>query len=86
VQVSHYGASSFFTPDEEGLGLVDTDAVTLVSASARYAFGPAELYVSADNLLNEEYVSPNNQAGGSGSFSYYRGAGRRVTLGVAARF
>lgn len=86
IQVSHYGASSFFTPDEEGLGLVDTEAVTLVSASARYALGPAEVYIAADNLLNEEYISPNNQAGGSGSFSYYRGAGRRVTLGVAARF
>jgi hypothetical protein len=31
LQVTHYGASSFFTPDEEGLGLVDTDAVTLVA-------------------------------------------------------
>jgi len=86
VQVTHYGASSFFTPAEEGLGLVDTEAVTLVSASARYAIGPAELYVAADNLLNENYISPNNQAGGAGSFFYYRGAGRRLTLGVAARF
>ena len=86
LQVSHYGASSFFAPAEEGLGLVDTEAVTLVSASARYAIGPAELYVAADNLLNENYISPNNQAAGSGSFAYYRGAGRRVTLGVAARF
>jgi len=86
LQVTHYGASSFFTPDEEGLGLVDTDAVTLVSASARYAIGPAELYIAADNLLNENYISPDNQAGGAGSFAYYRGAGRRLTLGVAARF
>lgn len=86
LQLSHYGASSYFTPADEGLGLVDTDAVTLVSASARYAVGPAELYVAADNLLDESYVSPNNQAAGSGSFSYYRGAGRRLTLGVAARF
>jgi len=86
VEVTHYGASSFFTPDEEGLGLIDTDAVTLVSASARYRIGPAELYVAADNLLNESYISPDNQAAGSGTFSYYRGAGRRLTLGVAAKF
>ncbi|WP_165356399.1 TonB-dependent receptor [Sphingosinicella sp. BN140058] len=86
LQVSHYGASSFFSPAEEGLGLVDTDAVTLVSASARYGIGPAEIYVAADNLLDETYISPNNQAAGSGSFAYYRGAGRRITLGVAARF
>lgn len=86
LQVTHYGASSFFSPAEEGLGLVDTDAVTLVSVNARYSIGPAELYVAADNLLNESYISPDNQAGGSGSFFYYRGAGRRITLGVAARF
>ncbi|WP_158266622.1 TonB-dependent receptor [Allosphingosinicella deserti] len=86
LQVSHYGASSFFSPAEEGLGLVDTDAVTLVSASARYAIGPAELYVAADNLLDETYISPNNQAAGAGSFAYYRGAGRRITLGVTTRF
>ena len=86
LQVSHYGASSFFSPTEEGLGLIDTKAVTLVSATLRHDLGPAELYVSADNLLDEVYVSPNNQAAGSGSFSYYRGAGRRRTLGVAARF
>ncbi len=86
VQVTHYGASSVFSPTEEGLGLIDTDAVTLVSASARYGIGPAELYVAADNLLNQRYVSPNNQAAGSGGFSYYRGAGRRITFGVSARF
>ena len=86
LQVTHYGASSFFSPTEEGLGLVDTKAVTLVGASARYGIGPAQLYVAADNLLNENYINPNNQAAGSGSFAYYRGAGRRVTLGVAARF
>jgi iron complex outermembrane recepter protein len=86
LQLTHYGASSFFTPAEAGLGLIDTKAVTLVSASARYAIGPAELYISADNLLDEDYISPDNQAAGSGSFAYYRGAGRRLTLGVAARF
>lgn len=86
VQISHYGASSFFTPAQAGAGLVDTDATTLTSASARYATGPVELYIAADNLLNESYVSPNNQAAGSGSFAYYRGAGRRMTLGMAARF
>lgn len=86
LQVSHYGASSFFSPAEEGLGLVDTEAVTLVSASARYGIGPVKIYVAADNLLNENYIGPNNQAAGAGSFSYYRGAGRRVTLGVTTRF
>jgi iron complex outermembrane recepter protein len=86
LQVTHYGASSFFSPAEEGLGLVDTEAVTLVSASARYGIGPAELYVAADNLLNENYISPSNQADGAGSFAYYRGAGRRLTLGVTTRF
>lgn len=86
LQVTHYGASSYFTAAEEGLGFVDTDAVTVVSATARYAIGPAELYVSADNLLNQTYINPSNQAGGAGSFAYYRGAGRRLTFGVAAKF
>lgn len=86
LQLSHYGASSFFTPAEEDLGLVETDAVTLVSATARYTAGVAELFVGADNLLDETYISPSNQAAGSGTFAYYRGAGRRVTLGVRSRF
>jgi iron complex outermembrane receptor protein len=86
LQASHYGASLFFSPTEEGLGRIDTDAVTLLGASARYDLGPAELYVAADNLLDESYISPNNQAAGSGSFAYYRGAGRRLTLGISARF
>ena len=86
LQVTHYGASSFFSPADEGLGLVESDAVTLASASLSYDLGPAQLYVAADNLLNENYISPNNQAAGAGSFAYYRGAGRRVTLGVTTRF
>jgi iron complex outermembrane receptor protein len=86
LQVTHYGASSFFSPAEQGLGFVESSAVTLLSASVRHAIGPAELYLSADNLLNENYISPNNQAAGAGSFAYYRGAGRRLTFGMAARF
>jgi iron complex outermembrane recepter protein len=86
LQVSHYGSSSFFTPAEEGLGFIETEAVTLLSGSASYDLGPAEIYVAADNLLNEDYISPSTQAAGSGSFAYYRGAGRRVTLGIATRF
>lgn len=86
LQATHYSASSFFTPAEEGLGFIETGAVTLLAASASYRFGRVEIYASADNLLNEDYVSPSNQASGSGSFFYYRAPGRRVTLGLTTRF
>jgi len=86
VQANHYGASGFFSPAEEGLGFIESEAVTLLSGSARYEIGPGAVYMAADNLLNESYVSPGNQPSGAGGFNYYRAPGRRLTLGYTARF
>lgn len=86
LQMTHYGASSFFSPGEQAIGFVDTDAVTLASGSIGYRLGPVELYVAADNLFNKSYVSVANQVQGQGGFSYMEAAGRRVTLGVSSRF
>lgn len=85
LQLTHYGASSYFTPTQEALGLVDTDAVTLLSGSLAYDFGAVTLYAAADNLLDESYVSPAAQADGVGFFTY-EAPGRRVTVGISARF
>ncbi len=85
-QLTHYGASSYFTPTEQAIGFVDTDAVTLGSGSIGYRLGPIELYVAADNLFNKRYISVANQVQGQGGFTYMQAAGRRVTLGVSSRF
>lgn len=85
-QLTHYGASSYFTPTEQAIGFVDTDAVTLGSGSVGYRFGPVELYVAADNLFNNRYISVANQVQGQGGFTYMQAPGRRVTLGVSSRF
>ena len=84
-QVTHYGASSFFTPGEEAVGFVDSEAVTLASARIGYDIGPVTLFAAADNLFDEIYVTPSSQATGTG-FSDYEAPGRRVTLGVRGRF
>jgi len=86
LQITYYGGSSYFSPAEQGLGFVDTESVTLLSGSVGYRTRVGELYLAADNLLNNEYISPNNQAAGAASFAYYRGAGRRVTLGYSVDF
>ncbi len=85
LQVNHYGASSYFTPTQETVGLVDSDAVTLASADISYAAGPVTFYVAADNLLDEVYVNPASQVDGLDSFDY-EAPGRRLTLGVRGRF
>lgn len=85
-QLTHYGASSYFTPTEQAIGFVDTEAVTLGSGSIGYRLGPLELYVAADNLFNKRYISVANQVQGQGGFTYMQAAGRRVTLGVSSRF
>lgn len=85
-QLTHYGASSYFSPSEQTIGFVDTAAVTLASGSISYKVGPVELYAAADNLFNKSYVSVANQVQGQGGFTYMEAAGRRVTLGVAGRF
>ena len=85
-QVTHYGASAYFSADDEGLGFVDTDAVTLVSTGVSYQFGSMELYASADNLLDKRYVSVASQTQGRGGFTYMEAPGRRVTLGITGRF
>lgn len=85
LQVSHYGASSYFTATEEAIGLVDTDAVTLVGLDLSYALGPVTLYAAAENLFNEAYVTPASQATGAG-FTDYEAPGRRVTIGISGRF
>ena len=86
LQATYYGSSSYFSPSEESIGFVDTDAVTLASASIAYDLGPFELYASADNLFDKRYVSVSNQVQGTGGFSYGEAPGRRVTVGVSARF
>ncbi|NJO33302.1 MAG: TonB-dependent receptor [Rhodospirillales bacterium] len=86
AQVTHYGPSSYFTDVEEGLGSIDTAAVTLASAGLRYTIGRVELYLSADNLFDQRYISVASQNQGPGGFSYVEAPGRRVTVGVSGRF
>lgn len=85
LQVTHYGASSYFTPTQEAVGLVDSDAVTLASANVAYDLGPVTLYAAADNLFDEVYVNPAAQGDGLDFFNY-EAPGRRVTLGIRGRF
>lgn len=85
-QLTHYGASSYFTPAEQSVGFVDTAAVTLASGNIGYKVGPVEFYLAADNLFNKRYVSVANQVQGQDGFSYMEAAGRRITLGVTGRF
>lgn len=84
LQLSHFGSSSYFSPNEEAIGFVDTEAYTLLSASAGYDFGPARVYLAADNLLDESYVNPFVQV--RGFFTNFLAPGRRVTLGIRGRF
>jgi len=86
LQATHYGASSYYAPGEESVGLVDTDAVTLASGTLRYDFGAWQAYLAADNLFDRRYISPADQVQGLGGFTYAEAAGRRVTVGVSARF
>jgi iron complex outermembrane receptor protein len=85
AQVTHYGASSFFTPTQQALGFVDSDAVTLASANIGYDLGRVRLYLAADNLFDEVYVNPASQGDGLDFFNY-EAPGRRVTIGVSGRF
>lgn len=85
LQVTHYGASSYFTPGQEAIGFVDSDAVTLAGADVAYDAGPVTFYAAADNLFDEVYVNPASQSDGFDFFNY-QAPGRRVTLGARARF
>jgi len=85
AQVTHYGASSFFTPTQQALGFVDSDAVTLASANIGYDLGRVRLYLAADNLFDEVYVNPASQGDGLDFFNY-EAPGRRVTIGINGRF
>lgn len=85
LQVTHYGASSYFTPGQEAIGFVDSDAVTLAGADVSYDAGPVTVYAAADNLFDEVYVNPASQSDGFDFFNY-QAPGRRLTLGVRARF
>jgi iron complex outermembrane receptor protein len=85
AQVTHYGASSFFTPTQEDFGFVDSDAVTLASANIGYDLGRVRLYLAADNLFDEVYVNPASQGDGLDFFNY-EAPGRRLTIGVSGRF
>lgn len=85
-QLTHYGASSYFSPSEEAIGFVDTAAVTLASGGISYKIGPVEIYASADNLFDKRYISVSNQVQGTGGFTYMEAAGRRVTIGLTSRF
>lgn len=85
LQVTHYGASSYFSPSQEAIGFVDSEAVTLASASLSYTRGKLTFYAAADNLFDEEYITPSAQATGGG-FLDYEAPGRRVTLGIRGAF
>ncbi len=85
AQITHYGASSFFTPTQQALGFVDSDAVTLASANIGYDLGRVRLYLAADNLFDEVYVNPASQGDGLDFFNY-EAPGRRVTIGFSGRF
>jgi iron complex outermembrane recepter protein len=85
LQVTHYGASSYFTPGQEAIGFVESGAVTLAGADVSYDAGPVTFYAAADNLFDEVYVNPASQSDGFDFFNY-QAPGRRVTLGVRARF
>jgi iron complex outermembrane recepter protein len=85
AQVTHYGASSFFTPTQQALGFVDSDAVTLAAANISYDLGRLRIYAAADNLFDEVYVNPASQGDGLDFFNY-EAPGRRVTIGVSGRF
>lgn len=83
LQGTYYGAASYFTAADQALGFVNTDSLFLMDASVGYDVGPAEFFVAASNLLNEEYVSVADQGVG---FFYYQAEGRRVTVGFKGRF
>lgn len=85
LQLTHYGASSFFTTTQEAVGLVDSDAVTLASASLAYDLGAVTLYAAADNLFDKVYVNPAAQGDGLDFFNY-EAPGRRLTVGLRGRF
>jgi iron complex outermembrane recepter protein len=85
VQVTHYGASSFFTPTQQEIGLVDSDAVTLAAGNISYDLGPVRIFAAADNLFDEVYVNPAAQGDGLDFFNY-EAPGRRVTVGISGRF
>lgn len=84
LQATHFGSSSYFSPNQETIGFIDTEAYTLVSASAAYDLGPASIYVAADNLLDESYVNPFVQA--RGFLTNFPAPGRRLTVGVRGSF
>jgi iron complex outermembrane receptor protein len=83
LQVTHVAATDFFTPGEQGLGYIDTDAATLVDLSTTLAAGPGELSVGVANLFDAKYYNPTEVAGG---FVPLLGEGRRLTLGYRVRF
>jgi iron complex outermembrane recepter protein len=85
LQVTHYGASSFFTPTQQEIGLVESDAVTLAAANISYDLGPVRVYAAADNLFDEVYINPAAQGDGLDFFNY-EAPGRRLTIGVSGRF
>jgi iron complex outermembrane recepter protein len=85
LQVTHYGASSFFSPTQQAIGFVESEAVTLAAANISYYLGRVRLYLAADNLLDEVYVNPAAQGDGLDFFNY-EAPGRRVTIGISGRF
>lgn len=85
LQVTHYGASSFFSPTQQAIGFIESEAVTLAAANISYDLGPVRIYAAADNLFDEVYVNPAAQGDGLDFFNY-EAPGRRVTFGISGRF
>lgn len=85
LQATYYGAADYFTPAEQSIGRVSTDAQFLLDGSLGYRIGRGDLFLAASNLLDDEYVNVQGQGFGF-DFFYYQAEGRRVTLGYKARF
>jgi len=83
LQATYIGAADYFSPGEQALGYINTDAVFLMDLSASYAVGPGEVVASIANLLDRRYVNVALQGGG---FAETLAEGRRLTLGYRARF
>jgi iron complex outermembrane receptor protein len=83
VQATYILASNFFSPSQQELGLIDTDAVFTMDLNASYEFGPGTLGLGITNLLNEEYQNVTLAAGG---FTPTLAEGRRIVASYRVRF
>lgn len=81
LQVTHSGTRDAF-PGSTAFGQGRVDAVTLVDAVASVRLGKGTLTLGVENVLNEFYFPPINQAFND-AFNYIAGRGRTVSIGYA---